>query len=948
MGPVSVHQLYQRLETVGKGAYGSVHKGRDLRTGEVVALKIINLDTEDDDVGDIQREVALLTQLRDAPNVTKYFGCYMDGPRVWIVMEYAQGGSVRTLMKACKDGVVEEKYVSVITREVLNGLSYLHKSAIIHRDLKAANILITAAGKVMIADFGVSALLVTASSKRNTLVGTPHWMAPEVAHASAYDTKADIWSLGIMIYEMIKGSAPNSHIVDQHKLIQLIPRMKPPRLTEAEGSKELREFMVACLRESPNDRLSADDLLKTKWIQAVRRTPVTTLKDLILRYDAWIKGGGSRASMAAPLPWEEEEEREREIQAGSDFEDDENPWEFDTVRGRSTSSLDYLEPASALLSLLEDETAGGQSTVRPPPTNVPATLRNLFDYGELPPDSFPLPTFEMPTEELMANPSLNVASPPMRGRSPSRGLTTPEPPGDDPHTAKQSAFVFPPRSATPRSKAAPLDQEDFEPPPSPLERKRERLPPLGPGIPRTAAPFSFGGDDEGPPSTPITKSVPTYREVRSTRGVPNIEIPEVSPIDATVDGGLPIVLSTSSPERSTSDRPTASRKRSQSHLAGVSSPSPPIAVRGRTLATSDFRFPPVSPLPLVPRESSTPSSPLPTFKLPHGHDRRSPTHSSVSTISTISTTSSIHQTSQSLDASILPKRLASPGGSLPTPPPMMRARSATALDPPGSFAAAQNSLIGSAKGPYRRPSLSRLGSAGVLDMPSRPYAKRGDERSGSPAESLFNHSSGITVPGLRDVLKIPTLSSEHKLGMSDLLPPSPSPFAIPPRPSKLAGSNPQPNSTASSSSTSLNSLSSFQNHSSSDLRLAPSELSSSFTSHTRSLSLGGSHSLPALASDVLSGPPIRPLDLAPLMHSHEATHTELARTVDELQQWMSVVEAGLTQMLEHPARDTIEEEQEDGPAGFDRGLRGDFATGGRTVSSSTVTPGSFAVPVAIE
>lgn len=253
MALVSVHQLYQRLETVGKGAYGSVHKGKDLRTGDVVALKIINLDTEDDDVGDIQREVALLTQLRDAPNVTRYFGCYLDGPRVWIVMEYAQGGSVRTLMKASKDGTVEEKYVLIITREVLKALEYLHKSNIIHRDLKAANILITSAGKVMLCDFGVSALLVTASSKRNTLVGTPHWMAPEVAHAAAYDTKADIWSLGIAIYEMIKGSAPNSHIVDQVKLIQMIPRMKAPRLIEGEGSKDLRDFVAHCLRESPAD-----------------------------------------------------------------------------------------------------------------------------------------------------------------------------------------------------------------------------------------------------------------------------------------------------------------------------------------------------------------------------------------------------------------------------------------------------------------------------------------------------------------------------------------------------------------------------------------------------------------------------------------------------------------------------------------------------------------------
>src|SRR5882672_7228347 len=126
----SVHQLFRRLETVGKGAYGSVHKGVHIPTGNLVALKIINLDTAEDDVGDIQREVTLLTQLRDAPNVTKYYGCYLDGPRVWIAMELAQGGSVRTLMKSSKGGILEEKYIVIIVREVLTGLSYLHKSAI--------------------------------------------------------------------------------------------------------------------------------------------------------------------------------------------------------------------------------------------------------------------------------------------------------------------------------------------------------------------------------------------------------------------------------------------------------------------------------------------------------------------------------------------------------------------------------------------------------------------------------------------------------------------------------------------------------------------------------------------------------------------------------------------------------------------------------------------------
>ena len=138
-----------------------------------------------------------------------------------------------------------------ILKVTLQSYPLLH---LINSFLSAANILLSATGDVKLADFGVSGQLSgTLSAKKNTFVGTPYWMSPEVIKQSGYDYKADIWSLGIMIYEMIKGSAPNSHIVDQHKLIQLIPRMKPPRLAEGEGSKELREFVAACLRELPSD-----------------------------------------------------------------------------------------------------------------------------------------------------------------------------------------------------------------------------------------------------------------------------------------------------------------------------------------------------------------------------------------------------------------------------------------------------------------------------------------------------------------------------------------------------------------------------------------------------------------------------------------------------------------------------------------------------------------------
>lgn len=445
--------------------------------------------------------------------------------------------------------------------------------------------------------------------------------------------------------------------------------------------------------------------------------------------------------------------------SGAVLEDD-SPWEFNTVRGRSTSSLDQSELDKSLLNLLEDETAGGQSTVRPPPiSSVPATLRNLFDYGDLPPpDPFRMPVVEMPSDDLLANPSLNVSSTPTRGRSPSsiRNLTTPEP-SDDPRTAKQSAFMFPPRESTPRSKSAGGEPDDNDFPVSPLERKRERLPPLGPGIPRGLAPTPVLSDTEGKLPSILTSSKSGYREVRSNRGVPDIEIPEPSPTNAsTTDSPPPIVLSASSPERTTTHRPLTNRKRSQSSAPGLS--SPPVAAsssssRDRDLATPDFRFPPIPASTFLGDEDAS-ASPLPTFRLPHGHDRRSPTHSSISTISTLSTTSSIHQTSQSLDASNLPKRLASPGGSLPTPPPVMRARSATATTEANPFATAQSSLIGNVKGPSRRPSLHRLGSASPLDLPIRPFAKSRDERSGSPAESSFGTAAGFPLPGLRDVLKV--------------------------------------------------------------------------------------------------------------------------------------------------------------------------------------------------
>jgi serine/threonine protein kinase len=123
----------------------------------------------------------------------------------------------------------------------------------IYESTVAANLLITETGRVVLCDFGVSALLASKDAKRMTFVGTPHWMAPEViTSGTRYDAKADVWSLGITIYEMVTGSPPHG---DQLNLraIALIPKSKPPRLPESVGSKEMKDFVALCLRESPDE-----------------------------------------------------------------------------------------------------------------------------------------------------------------------------------------------------------------------------------------------------------------------------------------------------------------------------------------------------------------------------------------------------------------------------------------------------------------------------------------------------------------------------------------------------------------------------------------------------------------------------------------------------------------------------------------------------------------------
>uniref|UniRef100_A0A673C8T3 non-specific serine/threonine protein kinase n=1 Tax=Sphaeramia orbicularis TaxID=375764 RepID=A0A673C8T3_9TELE len=281
------------VEVVGNGTYGQVYKGRHVKTGQLAAIKVMDVTEEEEE--EIKAEINMLKKYSHHRNIATYYGAFVKksppghDDQLWLVMEFCGAGSVTDLVKNTKGSSLKEDWIAYICREILRGLSHLHAHKVIHRDIKGQNVLLTENAEVKLVDFGVSAQLDRTVGRRNTFIGTPYWMAPEVIACdenpdSTYDYRSDIWSLGITAIEMAEGAPP---LCDMHPMraLFLIPRNPPPKLKSKKWSKKFIDFIEGCLVKTYPSRPSTEQLLKHSFIrdQPTERQVRIQLKDHIDR-----------------------------------------------------------------------------------------------------------------------------------------------------------------------------------------------------------------------------------------------------------------------------------------------------------------------------------------------------------------------------------------------------------------------------------------------------------------------------------------------------------------------------------------------------------------------------------------------------------------------------------------------------------------------------------------
>ena len=254
---------------IGQGSYGKVYEALDEERGQLIAVKIIDknrLNNINYSITKIESEIEILSKLHHK-NIVKYYGSSQSKNHLQIYFEYCENGSIEKMLKNYKK--FSEKIIQKYTKEMLEGLEYLHAHSIIHRDIKGGNILVDRNGICKLSDFGVSKKIKDDLDKTNSysIKGTPNYMAPEIVKNNDIITRfSDIWSLGCTVIEMINGKPPWSHIKNPFKVLFQIANSKSPPDIPKNCSFNLRNFISCCLKINPYERLNVCQLLRHPFI----------------------------------------------------------------------------------------------------------------------------------------------------------------------------------------------------------------------------------------------------------------------------------------------------------------------------------------------------------------------------------------------------------------------------------------------------------------------------------------------------------------------------------------------------------------------------------------------------------------------------------------------------------------------------------------------------------
>ncbi|KAI9341339.1 kinase-like domain-containing protein [Obelidium mucronatum] len=259
-------------DAIGKGAFGVVFKALHLDTGKVYAVKQIKTSQMGSlELRDIMSEIDLLKNLYH-DNIVSYQGFSQTVDHLNIIMEYCENGSLHSILQ--KFGNFPESLIALYVAQVLEGLEYLHGQDVIHRDIKAANILTTKSGTVKLADFGISSKLATGLSEHNSIMGSPFWMSPEIIQLEGAVKTSDIWSVGCTVIELLEGKPPYYSYDPMSVLFNIVQDNHPP-FPETVISKDLHNFLKMCWIKDCSVRPSAEILLSHAWIQKSQHKQVT-------------------------------------------------------------------------------------------------------------------------------------------------------------------------------------------------------------------------------------------------------------------------------------------------------------------------------------------------------------------------------------------------------------------------------------------------------------------------------------------------------------------------------------------------------------------------------------------------------------------------------------------------------------------------------------------------